>query len=131
MAHTAAAQSFGQCHAAASLVDGDIGRCVVELKVGPEHANIYGTAHGGFSATLIDAVSTYALVTDDMESLKKLGVSVNLSMEYLKAAKVGEDILIDAKLIKRGRNLAFLTAEIRKKETDELLVRGSHTKFIG
>ena len=58
---------FGVCHQGATLVDGDIGRCVVELKVGKEHSNLYGTLHGGFSATLVDAVTSYALVTDDID----------------------------------------------------------------
>ena len=107
-----------------------MGRCVLGLKVEQEHCNVYGTLHGGLSATLVDAATTYALANDDPESFKKLGVSVNMSLEYLKAAKVGEEILVDAQLLKQGKSLAFLTAEIRNKETDELLVRGSHTKYI-
>jgi len=112
------------------LVDGDIGRCVVELKVEPEHANMYGTLHGGFSATLVDAVTSYALVTDDIESLRNLGVSVHLGLEYMKAAKVGAEIVVDATVTKRGKSLAFLTAEIRNKADNQLLVKGSHTKFL-
>jgi len=127
---TKAANSFANCHAAAKLVDGDVGRCVVELKVGQEHTNQFGTLHGGFSATLVDAITTYSLLTTDAGSLYKLGVSVNLSLEYMKAAKVGEDIIVDAKVLKRGKNLAFLEAEIRNKETNALLVKGSHTKYI-
>ena len=112
------------------MVDGDIGRCVVELKVEPEHANMYGTLHGGFSATLVDAVTSYALVTDDIESLRNLGVSVHLGLEYMKAAKVGAEIVVDASVTKRGKSLAFLTAEIRNKANNQLLVKGSHTKFL-
>ena len=56
------------------MVDGDIGRCVVELKVGKEHSNLYGTLHGGFSATLVDAVTSYALVTDDIDRSETLSL---------------------------------------------------------
>ena len=111
-------------------MDGDIGRCVVELKVEKDHSNLYGTLHGGFSATLVDAVTSYALVTDDIDSLRNLGVSVHLGLEYMKAAKVGEDIVVDAAVVKRGKSLAFLTAEIRNKHNNEILVKGSHTKFL-
>ena len=65
---------FGVCHKGATLVDGDIGRCVVELKVGKEHSNLYGTLHGGFSATLVDAVTSYALVTDDIDRSETLSL---------------------------------------------------------
>ena len=49
----------------------------------------------------------------------------------MKAAKIGEEVLIDAKLLRKGRTLAFLEVELRNKETGVLLVKGSHTKFVG
>ena len=55
------------------------------------------------------------------------GVSVNMDLSYLKAAKLGEEILIEANVLKQGRTLAFLEVELRKRSTNELLVKGSHT----
>jgi acyl-coenzyme A thioesterase 13 len=49
----------------------------------------------------------------------------------LKAAKLGEEIVIDARVLKRGKTLAFLEVEIRNKANDDLLVKGTHTKFVG
>ena len=46
------------------------------------------------------------------------------------AAKLGEEILIEAKTLKKGRTLAFLECEIKNQKGD-LLVKGAHTKFIG
>ena len=65
-----------------------------------------------------------------LNSLRNLGVSVHIGMEYMKAAKVGEEIIVDASVIRRGKTLAFLEAEIRNKSNNELLVKGSHTKFL-
>lgn len=48
----------------------------------------------------------------------------------MKAAKLGEEIVIDAKTMKAGKNLAYLKVEIKNKETGDLLVQGLHTKFI-
>ena len=52
-----------------------------------------------------------------------------MDISYIKAAKLGEEVLIEAKVLKRGKTLAFLDCELRNKAGD-LLVKGSHTKFI-
>jgi acyl-coenzyme A thioesterase 13 len=104
---------------------------VVSLKVEEEHCNTYGTLHGGLSAVIVDTISTMALITDKEASYSKLGVSVDMHMSYLKGAKIGDEILIHGSLIKQGRTLAFLDCELRNAKTNELLVKGSHTKFVG
>lgn len=112
---------FGHAH----LISAANGRCVFELKIDVEHTNMFGTLHGGLSATLIDGVTTYALLT----TKKALpGVSVNLNCSYLKAAKIGSIVIVDGKVLRVGKTLAFTSAEIRLKDTDELLVSGTHTK---
>jgi acyl-coenzyme A thioesterase 13 len=113
------------------FVDGDIGRCIASLKIEQEHCNYYGTLHGGCTATLVDVISTFALVDDTEESLKQLGVTVNMNIDYMKAGRLDSEIIIDAQLKKRGKKLAFLDVEIRDKESNDLLAKGSHTKFIG
>ena len=45
--------------------------------------------HGGFSAHLVDSVTTIALMTNE-GGLP--GVSVDMNMTYMKGAKVGEEI---------------------------------------
>ena len=127
----AGATSFNSVLQKVKFVDGDIGRCVASLKIEQEHCNQLGTLHGGCTATLVDCISTYALVTDSEESLRFLGVSVNMNIDYMKAGRLDSEIIIDAQLKKRGKKLAFLDVEIRDKESNDLLAKGSHTKFIG
>jgi acyl-coenzyme A thioesterase 13 len=50
------------------------GKCTAELKVEESHTNPMGGLHGGMSATLLDCISTYAL----MSKLGKPGVSVDI-----------------------------------------------------
>lgn len=50
---------------------------------------------------------------------------------YLKAAKEGDVIEIDARTVKAGRTLAYLACDIRNKATGDILVTGTHVKFIG
>lgn len=52
------------------------GRCVAELLVTRPHLNVARTLHGGLSATLVDSVSTFALLTQR----NVRSVSVDLSV---------------------------------------------------
>ncbi|KAI9563998.1 hypothetical protein GHT06_007736 [Daphnia sinensis] len=59
------------------IVAGGEGTCEVEFQVEDEHTNPAGLLHGGFSACLVDSVSTLALLTHPRQVP---GVSVNLNM---------------------------------------------------
>lgn len=104
--------------------------CKAELKVTKEHLNQGGGLHGGFSSSIVDCITTYALMTKDLENIKT-GVSVDLHLTFLKGARENDELLIEAKTIKCGRTLAFLECEIKNKKCNSILVRGSHTKFVG
>ena len=49
---------------------------------------------------------------------------------YLNAAKIGDDIVIDANTLKVGKKLAYLTVDIKSKTNGKLLAQGKHTKFF-
>jgi acyl-coenzyme A thioesterase 13 len=49
---------------------------------------------------------------------------------YLKDATVGDEIVVEARVVKSGKKMAFLEVDIVDKASKELLVKGSHTKFI-
>ncbi|XP_043287234.1 acyl-coenzyme A thioesterase 13-like isoform X2 [Venturia canescens] len=110
------------------FISADNGDCIAEFTVGEEHLNAGGTLHGGCTSTLIDCVSSYALMTTGSGAP---GVSVNLDVTFLNAARSGEILKIDAKTIKAGRKLAFLAVEMSKKSDGAIVARGSHTKYIG
>jgi len=52
------------------------GKCTCELTVDESHLNRGGTMHGGFTATLVDNVSTLAIMTAD----KPPGVSTDMNI---------------------------------------------------
>lgn len=61
------------------------GKCDVEMKVEEEHTNILGTLHGGCTATLVDVISSYALLThpklvENIEAFPNSGVSVDIHL---------------------------------------------------
>ncbi|XP_012257102.2 acyl-coenzyme A thioesterase 13-like [Athalia rosae] len=123
----ASAKGFSRCMKNVTVVSAGDGKCRVEFPVEEGHLNGFGTLHGGFTATIVDNVSTYALMTAGNGAP---GVSVDLHVSYLKAANPGEVIVVDAKTCKAGKTLAFLEVELTKKETGELVARGQHTKFV-
>lgn len=101
------------------------------MEVCPEHTNRGGSLHGGFTATLVDQMSTLALLTHADENLAA-GVSIELNVSFLSPANVGDQILIEASTLRKGRNLAYLTVDIFKKGADKkLIAKASHVKFIG
>lgn len=95
-----------------------------------EHTNRGGSLHGGFTATLVDQMSTLALLTHADENLAA-GVSVELNVSFLAAANVGDLILIEASTLRKGRNLAYLNVDIMKKDGRKLIAKATHVKFIG
>ncbi|XP_067936301.1 acyl-coenzyme A thioesterase 13-like [Watersipora subatra] len=109
------------------LVSAGNGSCVCKMKVGEEHTNLGGTLHGGMTATLVDTVSTVALLTSEPY---KPGVSVELSVSYLRAVPLGENITIDAKTVKTGKTLSFLAVDLLDSK-DRIIAQGKHTKFVG
>nr|XP_023012542.1 acyl-coenzyme A thioesterase 13-like [Leptinotarsa decemlineata] len=106
------------------------GKCSAELKVEEEHLSPWDTLHGGMSALLLDNISTWALQTHKNADDVKAAVSVEINMTFIKAAKEGEEIQIDANTLRAGKSLAFLEMFIRNKSTGELLVKGGQTKYL-
>ncbi|CAL8293575.1 unnamed protein product [Merluccius merluccius] len=104
------------------------GKVVCEMKVEEEHTNRGGTLHGGLTATLVDIISTTAIMYSERGSP---GVSVDMNITYMNAAKVGEDVLITAQVLKEGKTLAFATVDLINKSTGKFIAQGRHTKHLG
>ncbi|XP_038627229.1 acyl-coenzyme A thioesterase 13 [Tachyglossus aculeatus] len=104
------------------------GQVTCQLKVGEEHTNRGGTLHGGLTATLVDVVSTAALLHTERG---RPGVSVDMNITYVSPAYIGEEILITAHILKQGKTLAFATVDMTNKTTGKLVAQGRHTKHLG
>lgn len=103
----------------------------------------------GALSTIIDVTSTIAIMTKDVQ---KAGVSVELNLSFVSAAKKGEEMVIEAWVSKLGGKLAFtqvcgrhtnnccqrycyhtrasLQVDIRKKSDGKLVATGRHTKAV-
>jgi acyl-coenzyme A thioesterase 13 len=60
------------------IVAADPGKVVAELTVEEEHQNAVGTLHGGLTATLIDSMTTVALLSME-NGLPGVSIDLNVS----------------------------------------------------
>ena len=90
-------------------------------------SNFYNTLHGGAAATLVDIVGTMAILTKDP---LRAGVSTELNCSYVSAAKLGSEIVVEGKLLKIGKRVAFTSVDIFAEDGKTLVATGRHTKSL-
>lgn len=100
---------------------------VCELDVLPSDRNSHGTLHGGMICTLADTVSSWAF---HVVERKQDSVSTDLHVMFMKPAKIGSTIVIEAHTVKRGKKMAFLEVTIKDKEKGFIVAKVSHSKII-
>jgi acyl-coenzyme A thioesterase 13 len=73
----------------------------------------------------VDVLGTLALLSLDRT---KPGVSVELNISFLSAAKVGDKLIIEGEVMKAGRRMGFTQVTIRREEGNQVVAVGRHTK---
>ena len=102
------------------------GKLKCEMRVTDDFLNINGSLHGGCTATIVDAVSSFCFLTmDDF----KAGVSLDMSISYMKGAKSGEKLIIESNVLKGGGIIRFADVHI-KNEDGQMVASGKHSKFM-
>ncbi|XP_072026295.1 acyl-coenzyme A thioesterase 13-like [Amphiura filiformis] len=131
MQFLAKTKTFDRLTQKVCVVDGRPGHVKCEMMVEEEHCNQQGTLHGGMTATLVDNITTLAIMSSNEDGSVELpGVSVDLNMSYLKAAPMGQTITITADILRKGKTLVFTTAQVSNSKGDILAV-GHHVKHMG
>ncbi|KAJ3303953.1 Acyl-coenzyme A thioesterase 13 [Kappamyces sp. JEL0829] len=110
-------------------------KVVAEFRVEQEHLNINDNLFGGFTASLVDIGGSLAIASKSASN--QLGVSTDLNITFLRAARLGELVRIESSCSKVGRNLAYSKVELFVG--DRAIAHGrfetetnqSHTKFMG
>jgi acyl-coenzyme A thioesterase 13 len=101
---------------------------LVELDVGDAVVNVNGTLHGGAIATLMDHAGTAAIKAADRQG--RPGVSTDLNVSFFAPAPGGVTVAADARVLKIGKTLAFVTVDVRLPD-GTLVAQGRMTKFQG
>ena len=110
-------------------VSAEDGHVVVRVEVTIDLVNVAKTLHGGAAATLVDIVGTLAIISADEHH--RFGVSTDLNVSWFAPVPMGDYAVVDARVLKCGRSLAFVTVDIRRGSDDVLCVQGRMTKSLG
>ena len=85
----------------------------IKLKIGKQHLNHGGIVHGGVLATLCDSTLANA-VTSEMKK-DQWCVTIQLTIEYMEPAFLGETLYGYGKLVRKGKTIAFVEGGIETK----------------
>ncbi len=98
---------------------------LIEYTIRPDMANPMGVLHGGAAAAIMDDLAGILVFTLNRE----FGfTSVNLNVDFLSPARLGEVITAEARIIRAGKNIIHLESTIRA--TDGRIVAKSATNLI-
>ena len=111
----------------ATIIHASSGLLRARLVIGPHHINSKHTLHGSVSATLVDWAGGLVVATEGLEAT---GLSTDLNVTFVSVAREGEEIEIEACLLRLGRNMAFTRVEIRRATDGEVVACGNHTKYV-
>ncbi|CAM0883938.1 unnamed protein product [Alopecurus aequalis] len=103
------------------------GRALFSFTVPPRLTNTREHMYGGVVASLVDLVGSAAIFAGGSPTT---GVSLDITISYLNAARANEEIKIEAKVLGIGDTTGCVTVEVRRKATGEVLAHGRHTKYL-
>lgn len=107
-------------------IDAADGRANLEVVVGDGMVNPAGMFHGGIVYTLCDMVCYAALVSQLKPG--ENAATHDLHVSILKAARLGETVRFEGRVLRAGRSVAFM--ESQALLGDQLLARATVTKSI-
>mmetsp|Transcript_4075 Transcript_4075/g.5128 ORF Transcript_4075/g.5128 Transcript_4075/m.5128 type:complete len:198 (+) Transcript_4075:218-811(+) len=122
-------QGFDKCMQTLQIdsFDQEKGEVFCSLVVDESLKNAFGTLHGGAIATIVDIAGTLAILAKDDS---KPGVSVELNVSFISAARLNSKVLIHGNCLKLGRKLAYTEVTLSDAATKNIIATGRHTKFV-
>jgi len=95
------------------LLSAEYGLLVMEYEVREDMCNPGKILHGGVASLMLDDVIGAANYITGKEFLM---TSINLNVDFLSSASVGDKLLVRAELVREGRNVNHWKAEINNAE---------------
>jgi uncharacterized protein (TIGR00369 family) len=87
------------------------GRTVWRMRAQEKFANPAGVVQGGFLAALADSAMSTAAVTF-LEERRAAVANLEMKVSFLAPVPIGGDLTATARVVRGGRRVAFLEAEI-------------------
>jgi uncharacterized protein (TIGR00369 family) len=96
------------------LVEVGEGTALVEMTTTEDMANHSGFVHGGIISALADSAMGRSLRT--LKPGVARAMSIDLKLNFINAAKIGEDLRADGKVVHAGRRTAVTECRIQGKD---------------
>lgn len=106
---------------AGTLLEVEMGFAKVSFEIFPDMCNPAQILHGGVASLMMDDVIGMANFIMEPEFLM---TSINLNVDFLSSAKLGEKLEVSAKLVRTGANLNHWESIIRK-ESGKIVAKAS------
>ncbi len=101
----------------------------LSLVLEPHHTNPNGVMHGGVITTMMDSAMGAALGSlRGAEAGRSPHATVEMNASFLAGARPGDKIVVEGRVLRLGKSIAFGEAEARRG--DELIAKGRLTFAI-
>lgn len=101
------------------ILECEIGRCKVAMKVRPEMLNSMQKAHGGITYSLADTAFGFAANTHG-----KFAVSIETSINHIEAVNEGDYLVAESIIEKVNNKLGFNIIEVKRGDEMVALFKG-------
>jgi acyl-coenzyme A thioesterase 13 len=95
------------------FIHADRGEIEIEFDVRSEMANPTGLLHGGMQCAMMD--DTIGVMTTTL-GYEGFLISIDFHVDYLGKVKIGEKVIVKAKMVREGRNIVHVIAELYNME---------------
>ena len=100
------------------------GRVTVTTKVVNSSLNYYGNAHGGYLYTLCDQISGLVVISLDLDV-----VTLQSSINYLKAGYLGDELTIKGVCVHKGRTTCVVDVDLINQDGKNVC-KATFTMFV-
>lgn len=93
------------------------GRVRIRMPYGEARTTLGDLVHGGAIAALVDTAATAAAWSTVKDPSGARGTTIDLGVAYMAPAR-GVDVVADARVARRGRDVAFVEVDVRPADAD-------------
>lgn len=101
------------------ILECEIGRCKVGMKIRPEMLNSMNKAHGGIAYSLADTAFGFSANTNG-----RYAVSIETSINHIEALEENDYIVAEASLESLKNKIGFYIIEVKRNETLVAIFKG-------
>ncbi len=100
----------------------------LSIIVGSQHTNPNGVMHGGVVTTMMDSAIGGALgALRGGDAGRRPHATIEMNTSFLATARLGDEVVVDGRVIQLRRTVAFAEAEARRRSDGEIIAKARLT----